>query len=53
MSYHSIKDIFGVNGRARNSTKKDNNDPFKNPIIHKRIDGQVIVPIDTERLWGR
>lgn len=54
MSSHiSIQSIIGANVRARKSTDAKNFDPFKNPIIHKRIDGLEIVPIDTKRLWGR
>lgn len=54
MSYNkSIRIILGGDVRARNSTVREISDPFKNPIIHKRIDGLEIVPIDTERLWGR
>lgn len=51
--YNIIQSILGVDIHARISTEAKNYDPFKNPIIHKRIDGQEIVPIDTERLWGR
>lgn len=54
MSYHKkIQSILGVEVRARYSTESENYDLFKNPIIHKRIDGLEIVPIDTRRLWGR
>lgn len=55
MSYHKkIQRALGVDVRARNSTEDENNyDPFKTPIIHKRIDGLEIVPIDMGRLWGR
>ncbi|WP_019242965.1 MULTISPECIES: hypothetical protein [Bacillus] len=52
-SHNSIQSILGVNVRARKSTEAKIYDPFKNPIIHKRIDGLEIVVIDTERLWGR
>lgn len=51
---NNIQSILGVDVRAR-SSRKDSVDyePFKNPIIHKQINGQVIVPLDITRLWGR
>jgi hypothetical protein len=49
----NIKSILGVDVRARFSTDNKIYDAFKNPIIHKRVDGLDIVPIDTTRLWGK
>lgn len=53
MSIHKkIQSILGVDVRARYSSEGNKiYDPFKNPIIHKRIDGLEIVPIDTSKLW--
>lgn len=55
MNYHNkILSILGVNVRARNGEHEcENYDPFKNPIIHKRINGQEIVPLDVAKLWGK
>lgn len=52
-SHKSIQSILGVDVRARYSTESENYDLFNNPIIHKRVDGLEIVPINTRRLWGR
>jgi hypothetical protein len=54
MTYHNnIKSILGVDVRARFINEDGGNyyDPFKNPIIHKQINGREIVPLDQERLW--
>jgi hypothetical protein len=49
-----IRSILGINVRARSSNNDSRDyDPFNNPIIHKQINGRVIVPIDITRLWGR
>ncbi|MBY0121600.1 hypothetical protein [Bacillus sp. S/N-304-OC-R1] len=53
MSYRNYLDVLGLNIRARHHIEKENHDPFKNPIIHKRLDGLEIVPIDRTRLWGK
>ncbi|MGN7429156.1 hypothetical protein [Cytobacillus praedii] len=55
MSFNNknIKSILGVDVRARCSNDKKLYEPFKNPIIHKRVDGIEIIPIDTTRLWGK
>ncbi|MEH7549836.1 hypothetical protein [Neobacillus vireti] len=51
---NTIRSILCIDVRAR-SSKKDSldYDSFSNPVIHKRINGQVIVPLDITRLWGR
>lgn len=48
---NGIRSILGMDVRARSSV----NDsveyvPFKNPIIHKQINGRVIVTLDTTKL---
>lgn len=49
-----MENILGVNIRVRHSEHDDENyAPFKNPIIHKRINGSVIVPLNTTKLWGK
>jgi hypothetical protein len=55
MTYqNNIRSILGVDVRARSSNKdSEEYDPFKNPIIHKQINGKVIVPLDETRLWGK
>ncbi|MDQ0268643.1 hypothetical protein [Cytobacillus purgationiresistens] len=57
MSYSKkIQSILGVDVRARSSNKINKDfdyTPFKNPIIHKRIDGLEIAPIDSKKLWGK
>lgn len=51
---NNIRSILGVNVRARSSNiDKEHYEPFKNPLIHKQINGRVIVPLDSTRLWGR
>lgn len=48
-----IKSILGIDVRARKFIDDNNNyDPFKNPIIHKQINGQEIVPLNLAILWG-
>jgi hypothetical protein len=55
MSYHNkIQSFLGVDVRASYCNKDDENyDPFKNPIIHKRINGLEIVPLNLTKLWGK
>ncbi|MGG3471240.1 hypothetical protein ABES02_27685 [Neobacillus pocheonensis] len=50
-----VKNILGVDVRARFSTADSGNnyDPFKNPIIHKQINGREIVPLNVKKLWGK
>lgn len=51
---NGIRSILGIDIRARSSVNdSEEYDPFKNPIIHKQINGRVIVPLNTTRLWGR
>ncbi|WP_164745656.1 hypothetical protein [Neobacillus mesonae] len=52
---NNIQALLGIDIRARSSNKViwGDHDSFKNPIIHKKINGQVIVPLDITRLWGR
>lgn len=54
-SSNNIRALLGIDIRARSSNKViwGDHDSFKNPIIHKKINGQVIVPLDITRLWGR
>jgi hypothetical protein len=55
MTYHNkIRNILGVEVRARYSDIDNGSyDPFKNPLIHKQINGREIVPLDRTRLWWR
>jgi hypothetical protein len=55
MTYiNKIRGILGVDVRARFSNIDDRiYDPFKNPLIHKQVNGKDIVPFDRARLWGR
>jgi hypothetical protein len=55
MTYHNkIQSILGVDVRTRCSGVDNRNyDPFKNPLIHKQINGREIVPLDRTRLWWR
>ncbi|MEH7336675.1 hypothetical protein V7161_29095 [Neobacillus drentensis] len=50
-----VNNILGVDVRARFSTEDRGiiYDPFKNPIIHKQINGREIVPLDLTKLWGK
>lgn len=49
-----IPNIFGSEIHAYRHEKDDPSyDPFKNPIIHKRINGDIIVPLNTNKLWGK
>jgi hypothetical protein len=51
---NTIRSILGVDVRPRSSKiDKEHYEPFKNPLIHKQINGRVIVPLDSTRLWGR
>ncbi|WP_316568900.1 hypothetical protein [Neobacillus sp. YIM B06451] len=53
--YKKIENILGIDVRARARILYQENrisDPFKNPLIHKQINGREIVPLDVERLWG-
>ncbi|WP_187292136.1 hypothetical protein [Bacillus sp. 1NLA3E] len=53
MTYHNkIRSILGVDVRARYSeTDSGNYEPFKNPLIHKQINGSEIVPLNITKLW--
>lgn len=54
MSQNKIESILGVDVRARQNYKDvENYEPFKNPILRKRINGNVIVPLNTEKLWNK
>lgn len=55
MTYHNkIRSILGVDVRARYFDKDSGNyDPFKNPLIHKQINGREIVPLEMTKLWGK
>jgi hypothetical protein len=55
MTYHNkIQSILGIDVRARYSNVDNRNyDPFKNPLIHKQINGREIVPLDRTSLWWR
>ena len=49
-----IRNILGVDVRARHSDKDGEiYEPFQNPLIHKRINGSVIVPLNMTKLWGK
>ncbi|WP_175384447.1 hypothetical protein [Bacillus sp. FJAT-27225] len=53
--YKKIEYILGVDVRARARIVNEDNiisDPFKNPLIHKQINGREIVPLNVKRLWG-
>lgn len=51
---NNIRSILGVDIRARSSNKdSEDYDPFKNPLIHKQINGREIVALDVTRLWGK
>lgn len=51
---NKIRSILGVDVRARHSYKDGGiYDPFQNPLIHKRINGSVIVPLNMTKLWGK
>ncbi|WP_175384509.1 hypothetical protein [Bacillus sp. FJAT-27225] len=56
MTYQNkIESILGVDIRVRSRCFVEDvseHDPFKRPIIHKKINGQVISPLDLERLWS-
>ncbi|WP_043930655.1 hypothetical protein [Bacillus sp. EB01] len=55
MNYQSkVESILGVDIRVRSRIcDKENGtyDPFSKPLIHKKINGQVITPLDVGRLW--
>lgn len=53
--YKYVKNILGVDVLARFSTADSGNNynPFKNPIIHKQINGREIVPLNVKKLWGK
>jgi len=56
MTHQKIKSILGVDVRARHNDNKAiicPTDPFENPLIHKKINGNEIVPLDIHKLWGR
>lgn len=45
---------FVSNKVKRKEEKYDINELFKNPLIHRQINGdEVYIPLDTNRLWGR
>lgn len=49
MSYTSI-DV-----RARSTNIQSDNhafDPYQNPIIHKRVNGEDIIPLTISKLWN-
>jgi hypothetical protein len=51
-----IRSVLGVDVRARNSKYGSDNyayNPFQNPIIHKQINGEEIVPINLSKLWNK
>ncbi|MEH7383740.1 hypothetical protein V7138_25015 [Bacillus sp. JJ1533] len=51
---NTIRSLLGIDVRPRSSNKHSYDvDSFSNPIIHKKINGQVIVPLDIDRLWGK
>jgi hypothetical protein len=50
---NKIRNVLGIDVRSRHKDQENGNyDPFKNPLIHKRIDGNVIVPPNMSKLWG-
>jgi hypothetical protein len=52
--HNKIQNVLGVNIRARHSDKNNPDlDPFQNPIIHKKMDGTEIVPLNITKLWGK
>lgn len=55
MNYkNKINSILGVDVRARYGNEKSMDyDSFKNPIIHKQINGKDIIPLDMTRIWGK
>lgn len=56
MSYtKTIRSVLGIDVRARSSNIQSENsayDPFQSPIIHKRIDGKDIIPLNISKLWN-
>jgi hypothetical protein len=51
MTNNNVKSILGIDIRARYPEKEYlDYDPFKNPLIHKHINGTEIVPLDTVKL---
>ncbi|WP_172799185.1 hypothetical protein [Bacillus sp. FJAT-29814] len=51
-----IQSILGFEIYARSrffNQGSEDYDPFKNPIIHKQINGRVIVPLNVEKLFGK
>ncbi|MCM3765564.1 hypothetical protein [Neobacillus niacini] len=57
MTYNKeIQSILGFDVHARSRffyEDSEDHDPFKNPIIHKQINGRVIVPLNVEKLFGK
>lgn len=54
MSFHNSINTYDFDVYARHIYKDGKDyEPFKNPLIHKRIDGFVIVPLNLEKLWGK
>lgn len=56
MSYtKTIRSVLGIDVRARCSNIQSDNhafDPFQNPIIHKRVNGEDIIPLNVSKLWN-
>lgn len=56
MTYHykMVRQILNGDYRAKYPDYDNSDyDPFKNPLIHKQINGTIISPLDQGRLWGR
>ena len=56
MTHQKIKSILGIDFRARHNYDEYSNnsiDPFINPIIHKKINGKEIIPLNMKKLWGK
>ena len=53
MTYHykMIRQILSGDYKAR--YPDSDYDPLKNPLVHKQINGTVIILLDQGRLWGR
>ena len=56
MTYHSkmIRQILNGDYRAKYPDYDNSDyDPLKNPLVHKQINGTIIIPLDQGRLCGR
>jgi hypothetical protein len=52
--HNKIQSVLGVDVRARHIEKETAQlDPFINPLIHKQINGNDIVPLNITKLWGK